>query len=201
MHPIPEYSTLAVGQLFFWSNYDPKVKYECSCSALVTSAGLIFIDPLPLAQETLTQLLSKAAVLPAAILLTNANHQRDSLQLAEKLSIPIYAPIETKKEIVATFYFEPDEKILGLQSFDLSGFGLGETAFLDEEKNILILGDAVTNAGSEGLLILPKKYCENSRLAMKSLQKLKKIAPLILLTAHGIPVTTSAAKKLQALLC
>ena len=200
MKPIPEYSSLAAGQLFLWSAYDPKIKYECSSSALITSAGLVFIDPLPLAKEILAELLSEAALPPAGILLTNANHQRDSLELSKKLSIPIYAPLATKKEIVATFYFEPDEKIFGMLSLDLPGFGVGETAFFDEEKKILTVGDVIINGGTEGLLLLPKKYCENQQLALKSLQKLKKVAPTILITAHGMPVTVSAAERLHALL-
>jgi len=180
MKPIKEYSLVSNSPpLFFWSGYDPEVKYECSCSAIITVAGLVFIDPLPLASEALVALLTEAMKPAVGILLTSGNHQRWSVELAEQLMLPIYAPVGAGEEIIAAHFYEP-----------------GETAFWDEEGKILILGDALTNAGEEGLLVLPKKYCTDHRLAMKSLTRLKNFLPEILVTAHGIPITNHAARKL-----
>ncbi|HLB33936.1 MAG: hypothetical protein A3F67_10210 [Verrucomicrobia bacterium RIFCSPHIGHO2_12_FULL_41_10] len=252
MKPIQEYSCISLyePQLFFWSDYDPKVKYECSCSALVTSTGLVFIDPLPLAEPVLEELVKEAILPPVAILLTSGNHQRESLALAKKLSIPITAPHGAGEDIIADIWFESGEEVLSLSttahnhsgnpfveytlpnhqdaplSFNqrvdqptayslqptasirpvgrivtiaLPGFGPGETAFFyqGKEKSVLMVGDALTNAGSEGLLILPKKYCENRRLAMKSLSALKQFSPDILITAHGAPIMSHAAERLH----
>lgn len=197
MKPIQEYSLVSSKpQLFFWSGYDAQVKYECSCSAMVTAAGLVFIDPLPLASEALAALLVEAELSASGILLTSGNHQRWSLELAKKLSVPIFAPKDAGEEIIATHFYEPGDQVLGLRSIALPGFGPGETAVWDEEKKVLILGDALTNAGEEDLLVLPKKYCTNHRLAMKSLSQLKDFSPEILVTAHGLPITNNAALKL-----
>ncbi|MCX6957670.1 MAG: hypothetical protein NT164_03935 [Verrucomicrobiae bacterium] len=197
MKPIKEYSTVSNSpQLFFWGGYDAVVKYDCSCSAVVTSAGLVFIDPLPLAPEVLESLLVEASVPPAAVILTSGNHQRWSVELAEQLSLPIYAPVGAGEEIIAAHFYEPGDDVMGLHSIALPGFGPGETAFCDEERKILILGDTLINAGAAGLLLLPKKYCTDHRLAMKSLSKLKEIAPEILITAHGLPIVGNAAVRL-----
>lgn len=202
MNPVVEYSTVIPKKLFFWSAYDPVVKYECSCSAIVTKEGLLFIDPLPLTESAMAELLKEAEVRPVAILLTSGNHQRDSLSLAKKLSLPIYAPQEAQEEIQADRYFQPEGKLFGLQSLSLPGFALGETAFYDEtgEEKMLILGDAITNGGPEGLLLLPKKYCEDQRLAMKSLEKIKTLVPTVLVTAHGLPVVTAVSAQLENLI-
>ena len=197
MKPIKEYSLVSNSPpLFFWSGYDPEVKYECSCSAIITVAGLVFIDPLPLASEALVALLTEAMKPAVGILLTSGNHQRWSVELAEQLMLPIYAPVGAGEEIIAAHFYEPGDEVFGLCSMALPGFGPGETAFWDEEGKILILGDALTNAGEEGLLVLPKKYCTDHRLAMKSLTRLKNFLPEILVTAHGIPITNHAARKL-----
>ena len=207
MKPIDDYSSLSTcPPLFFWQGYDPELKYLVSCSAIVTSAGLLFIDPLPLAEESLVTLLQKAGAAPAAIVLTSGNHQRDSVLLAKKYLLPIYAPVGAGQEIVADVWYEPGSNLLGLSSLGLDsialpGFGPGETAlwYSDGEKKILILGDAITS-GEEGLLLLPKKYCEDEKLAKKSILALRSYLPKILLTAHGMPVMTDAAKKVEALL-
>ncbi|MBX9577484.1 MAG: hypothetical protein K2W97_03280 [Chthoniobacterales bacterium] len=197
MKPIKEYSTICnAPQLFFWGGYDAAVKYDCSCSAIVTSAGLVFVDPLPLAPEALKSLLAEASMPPIAITLTSGNHQRWSVELAEQFSLPIYAPVGAGEEIIASHFYESGDNVMGLHSIALPGFGPGETAFCDEERGILILGDALINAGEEGLLVLPKKYCTDHRLAMKSLSKLKEVAPSILVTAHGLPIVGNVAERL-----
>lgn len=197
MKPIEEYSTICnATQLFFWGGYDAAVKYECSCSAIVTSAGLVFVDPLPLAPEALKSLFAEASLPPAAILLTSGNHQRWSVELGNQFSLPIYAPVGAGEEIIAAHFYEPGDDVVGLRSIALPGFGPGETAFWHEERKILILGDVLTNAGEEGLLILPKKYCTDHRLAMKTLSHLKNFSPEILVTAHGLPITNHAGMRL-----
>lgn len=193
MKPIQEYSRVNnEPPLFFWSGYDSKVKYECSCSAIVTTAGLVFIDPLPLDAEALAALLAEATKPAVGILLTSGNHQRWSVELAEQLSLPIYAPVGAGEEIIASDFYEPGKEMFGLKSLPLPGFGPGETGFWHEEGKILILGDALTNAGEEGLLLLPKKYCTDHRLAMKSLSRLNDLIPQILVTAHGLPIVHHA---------
>ena len=199
MKPIDDYDCISseAPSLFFWQGYDPSLKYVVSCSAIVTLAGLLLIDPLPLAEEPLAALVQEEGAAPAAIVLTSGNHQRHSLFFAKKYSIPIYAPAGAGEEIVADVWYQPGSDFLGLKSVALPGFGPGETALLDSTGKVLILGDALTNADGEGLLLLPKKYCENYAAAKKSLRALQEFSPTMLLTAHGLPIVTDASERLE----
>jgi glyoxylase-like metal-dependent hydrolase (beta-lactamase superfamily II) len=195
MKAIEEYAVVCTTPpLFFWGGYDPVVKYYCSSSAIVTSAGLIFIDPLPLALEALKSLLSEASQPPAAIVLTSGNHQRWSSTLSQQLSLPLYAPIGAGEEIIASHFYQPGDQVMGLCSIALPGFGPGEAALLEESSRILILGDCLIPT-EEGLMLLPKKYCEDRRLAVRSLARLKEVAPNILILAHGLPIVKNVAQR------
>lgn len=197
MKPVPEYSTLRPG-LFHWQGYEPEVKCDCSASALVTQAGLLFIDPIPLEKEVLAELVSESFSAPAAVVLTSGNHQRESLRFAKQFGIPIFASAEAGEDIVADVRFAPGESVAGMESIALPGFGPGETAFLFE--GILILGDAVINLDPEGLRLLPEKYREDKKKSLRSLEELKSLKPEVLLFAHGNPIIQNAVSRLDACL-
>ena len=128
MKPVLEYSTLCPG-LFHWHGYEPEVKCDCSSTALVTSAGLIFIDPIPLSDEALKDLVAESFSAPAAVVLTNGNHQRESLGFAKRFGIPVFAPEGAGDETVADQRFFPGDPVAGMESIALPGFGPGETVF------------------------------------------------------------------------
>jgi hypothetical protein len=195
MKPVSEFSTIRPG-LFHWQGYEPEVKCDCSSSALVTPAGLIFIDPIPLAKEALAELVADSFSAPAAVVLTSGNHQRESLSYAKRFGIPVFVPAEAGEEIMAEVRFAPGESVAGMESIALPGFGPGETAFLFEE--VLIFGDSLINLEPEGLRLLPEKYCENKKKSIRSLEKLKAFKPEILLFAHGHPIVQDASQRLSA---
>jgi glyoxylase-like metal-dependent hydrolase (beta-lactamase superfamily II) len=197
MKPILEYTMVRPG-LFIWQGYEPRVKCDCSSTALVTLAGLVFIDPIPLAEEALKELVREAGSAPVAVVLTSGNHQRESLHLAKQLKIPIFAPRDGENELSAVQYFSPEEAVAGMQSIPLPGFGPGETAFYF--KGILIFGDALIHLEPDGLRLLPEKYRLDKKLALSALDVLKKLTPEILLFAHGYPIVTQAGERLRAAL-
>src|SRR5207302_1141684 len=88
MRPADDYDEICDG-LFFWQAHDPSVKTDLSSVALRVEAGLVFVDPIPLANTSLDMLLAQAK--PAAIILTNANHERAAAQFRERFSIPVLA--------------------------------------------------------------------------------------------------------------
>ena len=75
--------------LFAWEAYEPAVKCELSSCALDTDDGLIFIDPIDLADAALERLLHGRN--PAAIILTNGNHTRAAAMLRDSLSVKVLA--------------------------------------------------------------------------------------------------------------
>jgi len=193
MKPVPEYSTIRPG-LFHWQGYEPSVKCDCSSTAIVTSAGLIFLDPIPLAEGALKDLVAESFSAPAAVVLTSGNHQRESLALAKRFGIPVYAPVDAGDDITADQRFLSGDPVAGLESIALPGFGPGETAFLQE--GVLILGDAMINLEPEGLRPLPEKYREDKKQSLRSLAALKGLKPQILLFAHGNPILQDATRRL-----
>ncbi len=193
MKPVPEYSTVRSG-LFHWQGYEPAVKCDCSSTAIVTPAGLIFIDPIPLAEEALKDLVVESFSAPAAVVLTSGNHQRESLLLAKRFGIPVFAPFDAGDDIIADQRFRSGEPVAGMESVALPGFGPGETVFLHE--GALIFGDALINLEPEGLRPLPEKYREDKKQSLRSLDVLKGLKPEVLLFAHGHPIIHNAASRL-----
>jgi hypothetical protein len=128
MKPLREYSQVRSG-FFHWQGYEPAVKCDCSSSSIVTSAGLIFIDPIPVADAALKDLVAESFSAPAAIVLTSGNHQRESLALAKRFGIPVFAPEKAGDDIIADQRFRSGDRVAGMDSIPLPGFGPGETAF------------------------------------------------------------------------
>ena len=197
MKPVPEYSTVRPG-LFHWQGYEPAVKCDCSSTALVTPAGLIFIDPIPLAEEALKDLIAESFSAPAAVLLTSGNHQRESLAMAKRFGIPVYAPSDAGDDIIADQRFRSGDPVAGMESIALPGFGPGETAF--QHAGILIFGDSLINLEPEGLRLLPEKYRGEKMRSLKSLAALTGLKPQILLVAHGHPIVQDANLSLACLI-
>ena len=193
MKPVPEYSTVRQG-FFHWQGYEPAVKCDCTSTALVTSAGLIFIDPLPLVEEALKALVAESFSSAAAVVLTSGNHQRESLPLARRFGIPVFAPEDAGEDIIADQRFRSGDPVAGMKSISLPGFGPGETAFLHE--GTLIFGDALINLEPEGLRLLPEKYREDKKRSLRSLVALEELKPEVLLFAHGHPIIQSASSRL-----
>lgn len=197
MKPVPEYSTVRPG-LFHWQGYEPAVKCDCSSTATVTAAGLVFIDPIPLADDVLKDLVAESFSAPAAVVLTSGNHQRESLALAKRFGIPVFAPEDAGEDIIADQRFRPGDPVAGMESIALPGFGPGETAFL--HGGTLIFGDALINLQSEGLRLLPEKYREDKKQSLRSLAALRGLKPQLLLFAHGHPIIQNALSCLQSCL-
>ena len=193
MRAISDYSIIRPG-LFHWQGYEPTVKCDCSSTAIVTSAGLIFIDPIPLAGEALKELVGESFSAPAAVVLTSGNHQRESLPLAKRFGIPVLAPEDAGDDIITDQRFRSGDPVAGMESIALPGFGPGETAFL--HQGVLIFGDALINLEPEGLRLLPEKYLEDKKRSLRSLDVLKGLKPQTLLFAHGHPIIQNAASRL-----
>lgn len=201
MKPVPEYSTVRPG-LFHWQGYEPEVKCDCSSTAIVTPSGLVFIDPIPLAEETLKDLVAESFSAPVAVLLSSGNHQRESLALAKRFGIPVFAPEDAGDDIISDQRFRSGDPVAGMESIALQGFGPGETAFFHE--GVLIFGDALINLEPDGdqggLRLLPEKYWGDKKQSLRSLDALKGLNPQVLLFAHGQPIVQAAGERLTKVL-
>ena len=195
-----EFQVLGDG-LFHWSVYDPEVKCETSCAALKTASGLVVIDPVPLSDAAWKKLLDIGAL--RAILLTNGNHVRHADGLRKQHKVPIVTAPATRRDIVGIkcdVVLLETELLYGIAPIAIPGATPGETAFFSN-TGVMILGDAIINTDPEkGLEFLPDKYCTDSQQNRLSLKKLLNYDFHTLIFAHGLPVTSRAQEKLNALL-
>ncbi len=186
-------------RLFFWQAYEPAVKCDLSCCALATEAGLIFVDPIPLAPAALKALTELSR--PAAILLTNGNHARAASLFHEQFGVPIYAPAEAVLGVGCAVDFavsDGDALPGGLRALALPGGGVGEMAYIG--GGIACVGDAIIHTGEHGFSLLPSKYRSQGAALHDSLRKLLSSDFHILTFAHGTPLVQNARARLAQLL-
>ncbi len=183
-----------------WQAYEPAVKCDLSSTALRFGERLVFIDPIPLAEDALATLVFDAR--PALIILTNGNHERAAAACRERWSIPIAAHTEALAELA----IDPDEilddgdlLIDELTVVTIPGAGPGEIAVCTRDGTVC-LGDALIQLPPDGLALLPGKYCRNAKLLPDSLRKLLRFEIRVLTFAHGSPIVSGARSHLEALL-
>lgn len=194
MKPIPEYHRVT-DDLFVWHGFDPEPKVNCSSTALRTAGGFVLVDPIRLEEQALTRMVGDDKV--AAVVLTNANHQRGSLYEKERLDVPIYAPEGARGEVQTDHWYLDGETLLDtLKVVTLPGGCPGESAL--SAPGVLIVGDALFNF--DGLTVLPEKYCSDHAQLRRSLARLTALDFDILCTAHGVPIVGQAKEKLAAAL-
>lgn len=197
---VDEVSQVAAG-LFGWNCYDPAVKADLSSTALMTSRGIVVVDPINLSAEALALLTSQAPI--GAIVLTNCNHDRDAAEFAKKFSAPIFA-CRARPATVGSISITPvadGEKLTeDLTVVALPGAGEGEIALHDTRSESVVIGDALINFGPHGFDFLPAKYCSDARQLRKSLRKLLEFSFERMMFAHGNPIIRGARNRLEALL-
>ena len=188
--------------LFLWHDYDSSVKADLFSSAVLTSTGAHFIDPIPLKPSQLQRLCK--AWQPAGVIVTNANHQRAAAHYAEKLSVPIFARADSfSDEIPAQSVEVADGAKIGqeLEVISIDGAVAGEIAlYHPADRGTLIVGDALINFEPYGFTFLPRKYCANERQMRASLRKLLAYPAERMLFAHGTPILSGASAQLRQLL-
>jgi len=191
---------LVTPRLAFWQAYEPAVKCDLSCVAAVTPAGLVFIDPIPLAEEAMAALVRYAT--PAAIVCTNANHARAAAEYGARFSIPVCAHRAAEAQLglkVDRLLKEGDVIGEALTVIELPGAGAGEIA-LHSAAGAMHVGDALIHLEPRGLAPLPDKYCTAPRELRRSLGKLLRFDFELLSFAHGLPLAAKGRSRLESLL-
>jgi hypothetical protein len=190
--------TAVTPSLFAWQAFEPAVKCDLSSCALDTADGLIFIDPIGLADAALARLLHGRR--PGAILLTNGNHTRAAGTLRDRLGVKVFASTEAGGlDIVPDATFAAGEIAPGgMAVVPLPGAGPGEIALIGQ--GLACIGDALIHLPPEGLRLLPAKYCANPEQMRHSLRKLLSYQFQVMTFAHGAPLVGAAHRQLEQLL-
>ena len=187
--------------LWVWERSDPAVKTELSSTAISTIAGLCLIDPTPLAEPVLGDITEAGRI--AAIIITNANHQRASLGYAGRFSVPILGHPEALAGLKPRRLGSLSEiaSDTDLEPIEIEGAVEGEIALYHSlHGGTLVVGDALINLNGYGFTFLPSKYCLDQKQMRRSLRKLLSLPVERLLFAHGTPIVFRAAERLRQLL-
>lgn len=199
MKPVDEYHQL-LDTLYVWQGYDPAVKTDLSSTAVCVGGGMLFIDPVALAHDALNELAGLAK--PAAVILTNENHERAADLFCKSFSIPLFAHENAAISLSAHHLIADGEQLFRkITAIHLPGPSNGELALhLPEHGGVMIVGDALINLEQHGFGFLPDKYCVDAKQAKESLRKLLNFDFQIMTFAHGSPITSEAKGRLNALL-
>ena len=166
-----------------WSAFSPEHRVELGSSAVLTPEGWWVFDPIPVADPEAGPRFDRVA----GILLTNANHERDSARWCERFGCQRWAsPDATGLPEGIPRWFPPNpfpDWIL----IPLPGGAPGETAFLRPDRSLVVVGDALVNLPERGLEMLPDKYCTDPIRLRHALRSIPFVD--LLLPAHGAPFT------------
>ena len=188
--------------LHYWQSYDAQVKADLFSTAVQTSDGILLVDPIPLRQKLLQQLVGPREI--AGIFVTNVNHSRASMNVAEEFDVPIFAhrSIQTTCDLTAVREVSDGQVfVANASAIEIKGAPAGEMAIHHaEDGGSLIVGDALINFEPYGFTFLPAKYCLNAKQMRRSLHRLLDYKFERMLFAHGTPLMQSAQKKLEELL-
>ncbi len=160
----------------------------------------MLIDPIELDAVSLAKL--EKVGKPAAIFLTNQNHERAAEWFRKRYGIKVHVHRDAVPgiEITPDEFFRDGATVLGgLKVIHLPGTCPSECAFYTEANGgLLLAGDIVVN-GKEGLAFLPEDYCQDAKQSRESAKKLLKLKFDTLTVAHGNPIHPKAFEQFAKL--
>ena len=188
--------------LFGWSVFDEDRNIDFHSTVWVRPEGNVVIDPLPLSVHDEAHLRKLGGV--GWIVVTNSDHVRDSIRLAENTGAQLLGPSQEANNfpVACTRWLtDGDEVVPGLVALELDGSKTtGELALLLEDST-LITGDLIRAHEGGALCLLPEERLSNKRAAIASLQRLMLLPELeALLPGDGWPVFRDAKHLLQEIL-
>ena len=182
-----------------WYTYDPTVKADLFSTAFSARNELTLVDPIALPAPYCTELDSLGRV--ANIVVTNANHLRDTLKFARTYSPSIFAPSELNAELTHNHTLSDSLQVGPFRAIKIDGAADGEFAlYHTDDGGTLIVGDALINFEPHGFDLLPQKYCTNQKRMIRSLRRLLDFDFNRIFFAHGNPIMTRARERLASLL-
>ncbi len=188
--------------LFGWSVFNEDRNIDFHSAVWVRPEGNVVIDPLPLSDHDETHLRELGGV--AWIVITNSDHVRDSIRLAENTGAQLMGPSQEADNFpveCTRWLADGDEVVPGMLALELEGSKTpGELALL-LERSTLITGDLIRAHEGGALRLLPEEKLSDKRKAIESLRRLTLLPELeALLPGDGWPVFRDATVLLRELL-
>ena len=188
--------------LFGWSAFNEDRNIDFHSAVWVRPEGNMVIDPLPLSDHDEAHLRDLGGV--AWIVITNSDHVRDAIRLAENTGAQLMGPSQEANDFpveCTRWLTDGDEVVPGMLVLELEGSKTpGELALL-LEGSTLITGDLIRAHEGGALCLLPEEKLSDKRKAIASLRRLTLLPELeALLPGDGWPVFRDATVLLQELL-
>ena len=182
-----------------WYAYDPTVKADLFSTGFSARNELTVVDPIALSAAYRTELDSLGRV--ANIVVSNANHLRDTLNFSRTYSASIFAPRELNAELTHNHALSDGLEVGLFRAIKIDGAADGEFAFYHpDDGGTLIVGDALINFEPHGFDLLPQKYCTNKKRMIRSLRRLLDLDFSRIFFAHGNPIMNRGRERLASLL-
>lgn len=187
--------------LFCWSAFDEARNIDFNSFLWVQKEGNVVFDPLPQSPHDRAHLMALGGA--AWIVVSNADHLRDTLDLATATGAKIAAPAAERAtfDLVADRWLaDGDELVDGLAMFAMNGSKTpGELAFV-LDSDTLITGDLIRAHRAGTLMILPDAKLTDRALAEASVRRLAAIGSVrTVLVGDGWPVFWRGREALDAL--
>ena len=180
-----------------WYTHHPTVKADLFSTAFAARNELTVIDPIALPSSLRAELDSLGRV--TAIIVTNANHLRDTVNFS--CSASIFAPVELSVDLTRNRALSDGLQVGPFRAIKIDGAADGEFAlYHPDDGGALIVGDALINFEPHGFDLLPQKYCNNQKQMIRSLRRLLDLDFNRVFFAHGNPIITRARERLASLL-
>lgn len=180
-----------------WAAYSPAHRVELAAHSVWDENVLLVFDPIPLAAGVFDWFPGPHA--PAAVVLTNANHERDTVYWRELFPLAVWAAPDASLTLANVRRWDrASPPFPGWEIIPLPGGADGETAWFCPAKSLVVFGDAVVNLPGRGLERLPAKYCRDPAQLRASLRRLPAFAHAVF--AHGEPLLGDASARIAALL-
>jgi Metallo-beta-lactamase superfamily len=193
----PDAEEIAPG-VWHWAIADERIGgYYSAGYALAAPAGVILVDPVPLAAGALERL---GAV--SAICLTTSSHQRSAWRYRRELGAEVWAPALARAfdEEPDRRYGEGDELPGGLRAVYTPGAGTSQHTFLASEPAVAFVPDLLTRGPGEPLSLISAEYAHDIDEARANVEKLLELPFDVLCLGHGVPVTDDPKGAIRALL-
>ena len=187
--------------LYSWADFDEARNVDFNSVLWVRDGGNVVIDPMPQRPHDRAHLDSLGPL--AWIIITNSDHIRDAVDLAEATGAQIAAPAAEQghPELAADAWLaDGDVLVEGLQAVALSGSKTpGELALL-LDGTTLITGDLVRAHRAGSLMILPDAKLADRGAAVASVKRLAALPGIeAVLVGDGWPIFRGGGDALREL--
>ncbi len=195
--------------VWHWTTVHPRIRIPVASYWLGTAG--VLIDPLVPAEEGLSWFEARPTP-PAAVLLSNRHHFRESARFAEAFGCSVHCNRAGLHEFgpgERVVGFDPGDRLAGgVVACEVGGICPDDTALYLPEQRAVVLADAVVSGGPHGragpLGFVPDGLMDDPAETKRSLlaalsRLLEELEFEHLLLAHGGPVLDDGRAQLQEL--